>query len=219
MLRLEVVGENQLRLVDEEVEGGKVRWSRHYSAPIAHARFHGEGLVLVQTNYFVTEFWDPTADRLVGPRVDETRFFGSQDASDAVLLSSFSAADRFLLSRSHLWIPPNLGIYAFTVWDPATGEALSDRRRVEDPTHAEFSEDGSSLLFGGFGEGDKVVLSEHLELVPPAGVRSLIPELAEALGGFRILQDGSLQVVEKDPWAVLEAARQASGVEEVQSTE
>ncbi len=195
-------------------------WRRRFPSPIAHARFVSDELVLAQTEFFSTELWNLRRDALEAPAIRESSLFTPGSASDTVLLSSLSPDGSRLLTRSFRWIPPNVGIHAFTVWDTATGKPLSDRRLSIDnvaldegdtppETHAEFSADGSWLLFGRCGGDAPDTVTSHLQLSPPPAIAPLIPALAEALGGLHLGADNDLRPIFGDSSATLDAVRQA----------
>ncbi len=199
---LEIVGSVELQL---KQNGNQTPiWNRKFNAPIVHARFIKEQEVLVQTDFFTTEIWDTTKDSLKYPAIRESTLFRQGEASDTVLLSSISSNERYILTRSFRWIPPNLGIYAFTIWDVMSGKPLSKRYLIGDSDdHAEFSKDTSHVLYGLSYDEDPKDVTSSLQLVPPIAVMDRVGDLAEALGGFRIRDDGNITEVEGDPSLVL----------------
>lgn len=214
---LEIAGGVELRLR----EGGRAEpvWRRRFAAPVVHARFLGAREILVQTEFFTTEIWDVAEDAVKHPVVGEAAMFGAGEASDTVLLSERSGDGRFLLTRSFRWIPPNLGIYAFTVWDVATGKPLSKRQLLSDDVavddvevwrnHAEFSEDSGFLLLGRSDSEAPVDVTANLQLVPPGSVADRVADLAEALGGLRLKEDGNLAEVGGDVGEVVDGVLKA----------
>ncbi len=217
-LRLQILDRSLLQVVDASQSGAPPFWSRRFPSSVAHARFVSDELVLAQTEFFSTELWNLRSDALEAPAIRESSLFAPGNASDTVLLSSLSPDRSRLLTRSFRWIPPNVGIHAFTVWDTATGKPLSDRRLcVEDialdegdtppETHAEFSADGVWLFFGRCGNNEPDTVTSHLQLIPPSAVVPLIPDLAEALGGLRLGSDNNLQPVSGNLSATLDTIR------------
>ncbi|MEO5917567.1 MAG: toll/interleukin-1 receptor domain-containing protein [Luteolibacter sp.] len=217
--QLIIADETQLKIISAGKPDQEPEWSRRFSAPIAHARFSGDDAIIVQTEFFSTEIWDVRNDLLKHPVIDEAALFTPDSSSDTVLLSSLSADGKLTLSRSFLWDPPNMGIYAFTVWDTATGKPVSDRMsRIDDAAseaitenHAEFGTDGSFLLFGRSGENAKPDVTGSLQLHPPDIVAPVIANLSEALGGFRLKPDGNLEAVTEAPSQVLDRVREKLG--------
>ena len=159
-----------------------------FSSAIVHARFSGDDSVIVQTGFFATEVWNVGNDTLRQPIIDETALFTAQTSSDTALLSSLSPDGRLVLTRSFLWDPPNIGVYAFTVWDTATGKPLSARLRYIDDVaaeqlsinHAEFSADGNSLFLGKSGDGGKPPMpaarSSYVPRPPPRRSSPISPK-------------------------------------------
>ncbi len=212
---LRITGDSDLEWIDTTKPGNPARWRHHFPAAIAHARFSGDQRVLVQTEFFGTEIWDIQKDAPVHPAIDESALFTADHRSDTPLLSSLSPDGKLVLTRSFFWEPPNIGIYAFTVWDSATGKAVTESLRTVDnvaidqpePNHAEFSTDGNHLLLGRAGEGEKPDVTRSLQLRPPAAVIPMLPDLAEALGGFRLKSDGSLEAVSGNPDELIEKVK------------
>jgi hypothetical protein len=208
---LRITGESDLEWIDTDQPGNPALWRRHFPAAIAHARFCGEDRVLVQTGFFGTEIWDIKKDTPVHPGIDESALFTTDHRSDTPLLSSLSPDGKLVLTRSFFWNPPNCGICAFTVWDAATGKPVTEPIRVVDdgmsdqpvPNHAEFSTDGNHILLGRSGGDEKPDVMTSLQLRPPAAVIPLLPDLGEALGGFRLKSDGSLEPVSRNPAEVI----------------
>lgn len=208
---LRITGGSDLEWIDTTKPGNPALWRRRFPAAIAHARFCGEDRVLVQTGFFGTEIWDVKKDAPVHPAIDESALFTADHRSGTPLLSSLSPDGKLVLTRSFFWNPPNSGIYAFTVWDAATGKPVSDPIRVIDdgltdppgPNHAEFSTDGNHLLLGVSADSEKPDVTMSLQLRPPAAITSLLPDLAEALGGLRLKPDGSLEPVLGNPAEVI----------------
>lgn len=217
--QLRVVAGNGLELIDAAKPGAPPSWSRRFPSAIAHARFSGDDVVIVQTAFFTTELWNVRSDAPVHPAIDEAALFTAGQRSDTVLLSSLSPDGKRVLTRSFFWDPPNVGVYAFTVWDAATGKPLADPVRVIDnvaadelaDNHAEFSHDGNFLLLGRTGGGGTPTVSRSLQLVPPAAVRPLVPGLAEALGGLRLRADGNVEAADENPAAVIERVKTSIG--------
>jgi WD40 repeat protein len=216
---LRILGGSDLEWIDTTKPGNPALWRRRFPAAIAHARFCGEDCVLVQTGFFGTEIWDVKTDAPVHPAIDESALFTADHRSDTPLLSSLSPDGKLVLTRSFFWNPPNCGIHAFTVWDAATGKTVSDPIRVVDdgltdppgPNHAEFSADGNHLLLGVSADSEKPDVTMSLQLRPPAAITSLLPDLAEALGGLRLKPDGGLEPVSGNPAEVIGKLRDAAG--------
>lgn len=212
---LRIAGDSDLEWIDTTKPGDPARWRHHFPAAIAHARFCGDQRVLVQTEFFGTELWDIQQDAPVHPAIDESALFTADHRSDTPLLSSLSPDGKLVLTRSFFWNPPNCGIYAFTVWDAATGKAVSEPVRVIDdgmtdppgPNHAEFSADGNHLLLGSSGGSEEPDVTQSLQLRPPASVIPLLPDLGEALGGFRLKTDGSLEAISGSPTELIEKVK------------
>ena len=97
----------------------------------------------------------------------------------------------------------------------ATGKAVSEPVRVIDdgmtdppgPNHAEFSADGNHLLLGSSGGSEKPDVTQSLQLRPPTSVIPLLPDLGEALGGFRLKTDGSLEAISGSPTELIEKVK------------
>lgn len=215
--QLRILNSTDLQVTDSTQPSKSPSWSRIFPSAIVHARFSGDDSVIVQTGFFTTEVWNVGNDTLRQPIIDETALFTAQTSSDTALLSSLSPDGRLVLTRSFLWEPPNIGVYAFTVWDSATGKPLSARLRYVDDVaaeqlsinHAEFSADGNSLLLGRSGDGGKPNASGSIQLRPPAAAAPLIPDLAETLGGLRLKSDGNLESFRSDSASVLQMAGKA----------
>ncbi|GAA5122649.1 TIR domain-containing protein [Luteolibacter yonseiensis] len=215
-LELRVVNGSELQLI-EAPPSGKVLWNHRFSAPIAFVRFLDGPKILVQTEFFTTEIWDTTQNALVHPVIDESPLFDGDTAADTTLLSSLSPDGRLALTRSFQWVPPNVGVYGFTLWDLASGKPLTGRRvsynniaTDEVPeSHAEFSSDGRFLLFGQYGKEVPKSVNAYLQLIPPAAVLPLIPDLAEALAGQKLQADGNLAPIHTDPATVRDAVLKA----------
>ena len=214
---LRITGDSDLEWIDTTKPGNPAVWRRHFPAVIAHARFCGDQRVLVQTGFFGTELWDIEKDSPVHPAIDESALFTADHRSDTPLLSSLSPDGKLMLTRSFFWEPPNLGTYAFTVWDTTTGKAVTEPLRTVDnvaidqpePNHAEFSADGNHLLLGRAAEDEKPDVTRSLQLRPPAAVIPMLPDLGEALGGFRLKSDGSLEPPAENPAGPIEKAATA----------
>lgn len=208
---LRIAGDSDLEWIDTTQSGNPAVWRHHFPAAIVLARFCGDKRVLVQTGFFGTELWDIQKDAPVHPSIDEAALFTADHRSDTPLLSSLSPDGKLVLTRSFFWEPPNLGIYAFTVWDAATGKPVTEPVRTLDnvaidkpeSNHAEFSTDGNHLLLGRAGENEKPDVTGSLQLRPPAAVVPLLPDLGEALGGFRLKVDGSLEPAAADAAEVI----------------
>lgn len=202
-LELRIVDGAELALFDSASPGSPPSWRRRFPAAIAHARFRDEDSIVVQTAFFTTLIWNLAKDAPEHPLIDESTLFSADSRSDTVLLSSLCTDGRRVLTRSFFWDPPNVGIHAFTVWDAATGKPLCSPLRFVDNValdtvavnHAEFSPDDLHLFLGRAGEGGKPEVMSVLQLHPPAGVRAIIADLAEALGGFRLGQDSGIEAV------------------------
>ena len=118
-----------------------------------------------------------------------------------------------MLTRSFRWIPPNLGIHAFTVWDGATARPLTERLLIADdlagdepsPDHAEFSADGSHLLSGRLDGESRV--TQALQLLPPPKIADRLPDLAEVLAGYRLADDGNFMTMPPDSAKILKEFR------------
>lgn len=214
---LRILGGSDLEWIDTNQPGNPALWRRHFPAAIAHARFCGENRVLVQTGFFGTEIWDIKKDAPVHPAIDESALFTADHRSDTPLLSSLSPDGKLVLTRSFFWNPPNVGICAFTIWDAATGKPVTEAIRAVDDgmsdqpvlNHAEFSTDGNQVLLGRSGGDEKPDVMSSLQLRPPAAVIPLLPDLGEALGGFRLKSDGSLEPVSGNPAEVIEKLKSA----------
>jgi len=209
---LRTVNGSELQAIETQ-PAGKVIWNHRFSAPIAFARFLDDRRVVVQTEFFATEIWDISQNVRVHPAIDESPLFDGETAADTVLLSSLSPDGKLALTRSFLWVPPNVGVYGYALWDLASGKPLTERRIAyhniamdEIPeSHAEFSSDGRFLLFGQYGKDVPKSVNAWLQLTPPPAVLPLIPDLAESLAGQKLQPDGNLVPIGGDPSSTRDA--------------
>lgn len=217
-LELRITNSSEVRAIDTLAEE-KIVWQHRFSAPIAFARFLDDRKVLVQTEFFITEIWDIIRNAPVHPAINESALFEGETAADTVLLSSLSPDGKLSLTRSFQWVPPNVGVYGFTVWDLASAKPLTGRRVSYDniatdevpESHAEFSADGRFLLFGQSGKEVPKSVTASLQLVPPPAIAPLIPDLAEALAGQKLQPDGNLTPTPGESIKVLDAVAAALG--------
>lgn len=211
-LELRVLNGSEVEVLETQ-PSGKALWNHRFSAPIAFVRFLDDRKVAVQTEFFVTEIWDISQNARVYPVIDEAPLFDGETAADTVLLSSLSPDGKLALTRSFQWVPPNMGVYGFALWDLASGKPLTERRVSYDniatdevpESHAEFSGDGKFLLFGQYGKEVPKSVNAYLQLIPPAAVLPLIPDLAEALAGQKLQADGNLAPIGTNPASVRDA--------------
>lgn len=211
-LDLKVVNGSEVQAIETQ-SAGKVVWNHRFSAPIAFVRFLDDRKVSVQTEFFATEIWDISQNVRVHPVIDEAPLFDGETAADTVLLSSLSPDGKLALTRSFQWVPPNVGVYGFALWDLASGKPLTERRisyhniaTDEIPeSHVEFSGDGKYLLFGQYGKDVPKSVNAWLQLTPPAAVQPLIPDLAESLAGQKLQPDGNLTPMTASPSPVRDA--------------
>lgn len=176
-------------------QGNRPLWSKTLGAPVLYVSSNAESFV-VQTTSFITEVLESASGSLAGPPINERRLFTEDTTPVKPLRSSLDSSGKLVLTRSFMWNPPNVGIYYITLWDKSSGTPLSDRVTLhndivnESTDHAEFSGDGKWLLFGGMEDAEKAV-KYGINLGPPEKLRQELANLAEALGGLKMAEDGS----------------------------
>src|SRR5262249_37937156 len=105
----------------------RIQWKHMFPAPIVCAKFVGkQQWLLVQTDAFVTEIWNPRSGQRMGAPIDETRLFTRAETPAKPLASAFDADGGKVLTRSFFFDPPNADNYWYTVWDLTSGIPLVD---------------------------------------------------------------------------------------------
>lgn len=145
--------------------------------------------VLTTTNDFRTEIWTLDFARRLGPPLDERPSFGPYGTPGKTDWAMLSPGGSLALVRSSFWDPPNMQHYWFSLWNVANGTIAMDRRHVQDdgdgapgddiPDAASFAAKPDALTY--FRTARPV---SALQLTPPPGVSTWLPDLAEAVGGI-----------------------------------
>jgi hypothetical protein len=135
----------------------------------------------------------------LGSALDERRLFlyRSSETPSRPEAIRISEEGDLALTQSFFWDPPNLEHNWISLWDVKTGLPLMDRTHMTagggdqlEPTDADFDLSGRFLVLFNSESGGPTPIS-WIEIAPPTGASSWLPDMAEALGGIALDPNGN----------------------------
>jgi hypothetical protein len=153
----------------------------------------------ITTKDFVTEIWAVDFSRRFGLPLVERRLFGPSSTPTTTAMTSSLLGGKAAIVESYFWDPPNLAHTWYSFWDSESALPLMDRAYFVDDIGQKGSVEsvrmdstGHYLVFVNESDAKKAVPVAALQLAPPASLGSWIADLAEAVAGVSVSDDGAL---------------------------
>jgi hypothetical protein len=168
----------------------------------------------VTTADFVTESWAIDFSRRFGLPIVERRLFGSDRRPATTEMTLLAPDGKGAVVESFFFDPPNLASHWYSFWDLETALPLSDRMYFGDDggsapvQSARMDASGRYLVFVSENDNNMATPVSWLQVDPPASVAAWIADLAEAIGGLALDEQGNLVPV-ADRLAKLERGSRA----------
>jgi TIR domain len=210
------VGTRQLRIAGA---GGQPVTSPTFAADIVLVCLNAAGdRLAVTTADFVTEVWAIDFSQRFGLPIVERRLFGSELRPETTQVTVPSPDGRGLAIESFFFDPPNVGYRWLSYWDLESALPLTDREPFGDDDLVgqlvRMDPSGHYLLIVGDSGDNKAENKDgmgrlpSLQVVPPPSVTAWIADLAEAIAGVTLDDQGMLVPV-ADRLAKLERGSRA----------
>jgi hypothetical protein len=151
----------------------------------------------VTTADFVTESWAIDFSRRFGLPIVERRLFGSDRRPATTEMTLLAPDGKGAVIESFFFDPPNLASHWYSFWDLETALPLSDRVYFGDDggsapvQSARIDASGRYLVFVSESDNNMATPVSWLQVDPPASVAAWIADLAEAIGGLALDEQGN----------------------------
>jgi TIR domain-containing protein len=169
----------------------------------------------VSTADFVTESWAIDFSHRFGLPIVERRLFGTGRRPATTEMALPASDGKGMVVESFFFDPPNVEYHWYSYWDLESALPLSDRVLFGDDIggagfvqSARIDASGRYLVFVNENDNKKATPVSWLQVDPPPAVAAWIADLAEAIGGLALDEQGNLVPV-ADRLAKLERGSRA----------